>query len=355
MASLSVRAGQLKPVRKDVPFSAATTEENKRKKARGRTDAAPRKRAGTFVMTKATKRRSIGVVKMVSQTWNQSDDKNTSNKALGLLQSDTIPYDKTHALIVCSTHNFTAGLVLLWEKMGMYEDVLRFWMDREVHGQDPEASSQVLRYLELYGSSHQHLYPLVLRFLTQSPELLSRHTDDLAKILEHIEAEKIMSPIAVVQVLSRNSSASVGLVKKWLMSRIKASQDEIQTDRQLIASYREETRSKLRRVAELSNPEQPVIFHVTRCSQCGKQLELPVVHFMCNHSYHDSCMTDNEMECPICARSHGVIREIRRNNEQLAGQHDVFLSEVKENGFSAVANGFGRGWMKLPRPDEAAV
>lgn len=28
------------------------------------------------------------------------------------------------------------------------------------------------------------------------------------------------------------------------------------------------------------------VFSVTRCSQCSGQLDLPSVHFMCNHSYH---------------------------------------------------------------------
>jgi len=44
-----------------------------------------------------------------------------------------------------------------------------------------------------------------------------------------------------------------------------------------------------------------------------------------------------------------MIREIRRNNEQLADQHDLFLSEVKENGFNAVASAFGRGAMRTQR------
>lgn len=57
-------------------------------------------------------------------------------------------------------------------------------------------------------------------------------------------------------------------------------------DRQLIDSYREETRAKLKQVEELSDPENPRVFHVLRCSECGGQLDLPRVHFMCNHSFH---------------------------------------------------------------------
>jgi vacuolar protein sorting-associated protein 11 len=153
------------------------------------------------------------------------------DKALRVLKSDSIPYDPMHALILCSSYGYTPGLVLLWEKMEMYEDILRFWMDRDNEGKTPEASSQVVHHLNLYGPTRPHLYPLVLRFLTSSPELLSRHTADIGMVLEHIEKEKIMPPLGVIQVLSRNGVASVGLVKQWLMIRIKESREEIHTVR----------------------------------------------------------------------------------------------------------------------------
>jgi vacuolar protein sorting-associated protein 11 len=64
---------------------------------------------------------------------------------------------------------------------------------------------------------------------------------------------------------------------------------------------------------------------------------------------------DHETECPNCARAHGVIREIRRNNERLADQHDLFLSEVQENGYAAVASGFSRGVLNMTRLDDLAT
>ncbi len=68
-----------------------------------------------------------------------------------------------------------------------------------------------------------------------------------------------------------------------------------------------------------------------------------------------SCLGEHETECPNCVRSHGIIREIRRNNERLADQHDVFLSEVKEGGFAAVATGFSRGIMNMSRLEDVAA
>ena len=159
-------------------------------------------------------------------------------KALRVLESSEIPYDRMHALILCSTHNYTPGLVLLWEKMGMYEDVVRFWMDKDKDkegGGDSEASGKVIECLDKYGRDHPHLYPLVLRFLTSRAEVLGRHWVDVKRIIEECvdgvdgDGKGMMSPLGVVQVLGRNEVASVGLVREWLIERVKKARAEIQS------------------------------------------------------------------------------------------------------------------------------
>ncbi|KAF9532799.1 hypothetical protein CPB83DRAFT_880452 [Crepidotus variabilis] len=300
-------------------------------------------------LTLPVTRSSSAVGTLNGGTADKFDEKTMRDRALRVLRSSTIPYDTTHALMLCSTRSFTQGLVLLYEKMGMYEDVLRFWMDRHKEGSDPGASHKVIEHLMHYGADHPQLYPLVLRFLTSTPELLQKHQQDVQGILEHVDEEGLIPPMGVIQVLSRNGVASVGLVKQWLVNRIKQSRTEIQNDQNLTKSYRLETAEKLKQVAELNDSDEPRVFHVTRCTTCLGQLDLPSVHFMCNHSYHQRCVAENETECPTCAREHGVIREIRQNNLNLADQHDVFLSEVQESGFDAIATAFGRGVMNLTK------
>jgi len=218
------------------------------------------------------------------------------DKALGLLAQGTeIPYDPMHALILCSTIGFTDGLVGIWESMGMYEDVLRYYMENDkstangVNGHPDDArspSDEVLRYLNLYGPTNPHLYPLVLRYLTSSPEILSRHPTQLGKLLDTIDAEHIMPTLAVVQLLSRNGVASVGSVKEWLRAKVAETRQVVEADRSLVQSYRSETAAKQKELSDLANPRQPEVFQVTRCAACGSQLDLPSVHFMCKHSYH---------------------------------------------------------------------
>jgi len=86
-------------------------------------------------------------------------------------------------------------------------------------------------------------------------------------------------------------------------------------------------------VNELCDTVHPQVFHVTRCSSCHGQLDLPSSHFMCKDSYHQRCISENETECPLCAPAHGVIRDNRLNNEKLAHQHDHFVSDVQKKGF----------------------
>ncbi|KAF8065348.1 hypothetical protein FPV67DRAFT_1608557 [Lyophyllum atratum] len=195
-------------------------------------------------------------------------------KALRMLESGSVPYDPMHALVLCSTRGYTAGLVLLWERMGMHEDVLRFWMDAHNEGVEG-ASAEVVSHLERYGGERPGLYVLVLRFLTGSQALLERHREDVKRVLGRIDEGGIVEPLGVVQVLARNGVASVGLVKEWLVERVREARGEIQNDKELINSYRFETEAKLKQVEELADPEHPRVFHVTRCSSCQGSLTFP--------------------------------------------------------------------------------
>lgn len=98
------------------------------------------------------------------------------------------------------------------------------------------------------------------------------------------------------------------------------------------------------------------------CTSCvviattnGTHDSIPHSYRNISHALFSRCLGEHEAECPNCARNHGIIREIRRNNERLSSQHDVFLSEVKEGGFAAVAAGFSRGIMNRSRLDDVAA
>jgi hypothetical protein len=221
-------------------------------------------------------------------------------KALRVLGSETIPYNDTHALILCSSRGYTKGLVLLWEKMGMHDDVIRFWMDQHKVGSMAGASEQVVHYLEAYGPKRPHFYPMVLRFLTSSEELLSKHKEDVKKVVRHIDDEGIIPPLGIVQALSWNGVASVGLVKEWLLEKIIESREEIRVVSShsfiysggIILSGLDRTESLhirigWRRTPSYSRSSSCRIPNIQKYSTSpAVRSDLPSIHFMCDHSYH---------------------------------------------------------------------
>lgn len=162
--------------------------------------------------------------------------KGQREKALRLLeQNEALPFDRTHALVICSMEKFTEGIVLLYEQMEMFEEILRFWMDvslDEMNGESGSKSSnnssfKVLETLDRYGPDHPHLYSITLTFLISSQSLLSKHQKGLKEILNYIEEESLMSPLEVVQLLSRNGNTNVGIVRDYLRRSIESEREEI--------------------------------------------------------------------------------------------------------------------------------
>ena len=51
-------------------------------------------------------------------------------KALTLLQDESVPYDTNQALVLCQLKQFDEGIVYLYEKTGMFTDILSYWMEK---------------------------------------------------------------------------------------------------------------------------------------------------------------------------------------------------------------------------------
>lgn len=172
-----------------------------------------------------------------AQDQKSSTSTSSRQKALNVVErTGDLPVDPMHALMVSSTAGFTPGQIRLWEKLGMYEEVLRFWMnvkagaaEPKIAGEERSASDNVLHYLHLYGPTNPQLYPLVLRYLTADSERISQHAEDVREILEVIDEENLMPPLAVVQLLSRNTVTSIGVVKDWLRAKVADTRQDVES------------------------------------------------------------------------------------------------------------------------------
>lgn len=95
---------------------------------------------------------------------------------------------------------------------------------------------------------------------------------------------------------------------------------------------------------------KPAVFQARRCSSCGGNLDLPTIHFLCKHSFHQRCLNkvDEDAECPVCAPQNATIKAIRERQARSTDQHELFQNELQrsKDKFGLISEFFGRGVMR---------
>lgn len=78
-----------------------------------------------------------------------------------------------------------------------------------------------------YGPEEPQLYPAALAYFTSSPKILEEAGDELDLVLKKIDQDGLMAPLQVIQTLSTNAVATMGMVKKHLSETIEKERKEI--------------------------------------------------------------------------------------------------------------------------------
>ncbi|KAG6004996.1 hypothetical protein E4U21_000568 [Claviceps maximensis] len=280
-------------------------------------------------------------------------------KAKKLIEGEHVPMESSNVLLLSDLSNFHDGTVLVKEQAGLLFDIFRSYTSaKDTRG--------AIRALRKYGPDEPQLYPAALAYLTSDPRVLDEAgPDELAKVLSKIDKDGLMAPLQVVQTLVGQSSggggvATMGMIKPYLYETILRERKEIDDNRRQIETLRSDTEKRRAEMADLG--AKPAVFQATRCSDCGQGLDLPAVHFLCKHSFHQRCLRGGGdgngdgnggggdgggKECPQCAGGNDLIRKMREEQRKAATKHDLFKVELEasEDRFGTVAKWFGRGVM----------
>jgi hypothetical protein len=272
------------------------------------------------------------------------EKKEWESKARKLVEGQNIPIDTSNVLLLSHLSNFRDGTILVREQQGLHFDIFRSYTAAS------DTAGAILA-LRKYGPEEPALYPAALAYFTSSPEILAEAGDELNAVLKKIDDDGLMAPLQVIQTLSTNGVATMGMIKSYLSTTIERERQEIATNRRTIETFRGDTEAKKSELQSLAT--KPVVFQATRCKICSAPLELPVVHFLCKHSFHQRCLSTDEdvhdegVECPLCSGQNQTVRAIRRAQVESAERHDLFKEAVKrgKDGFAVVSEWFGRGVM----------
>lgn len=260
------------------------------------------------------------------------------------------PIENSNVLLLSHLSSFRDGTTLVKEKSGLYFDIFRSYTSaKDTRG--------AVRALRKYGPEEPQLYPAALSYFTSDPRVLAdAGPDELARVLDRIDRDGLLAPLQVVQALSKNAVATMGMIKPYLAGRIERERRDIADNKRDVDAFRAETAQRRQEIKDLG--ERPAVFQATRCAQCTLPLELPTVHFLCKHSFHQRCLRGGEGgggaggvegagECPMCARDNATIRALKKGQAENAERHELFKDDLErsEDRFRTVAEWFGRGVM----------
>lgn len=270
-------------------------------------------------------------------------------KAKKLIEGEHIPMESSNVLLLSHLSDFQDGTVLVKEQAGLLSDIFRSYTSAK----DTRGAMKALRK---YGPEEPQLYPAALAYLTSDPRVLEEAgPDELASVLSKIDRDGLMAPLQVIQTLVGQSSgggvATMGMIKPYLHETITRERKEIGHNRHKISTLRADTEKRREELTDLGS--KPVVFQATWCSDCSQRLDLPAVHFLCKHSFHQRCVRnadkEGEAECPKCAGGNDVIRKMRESQRESAVKHELFKADVEnsEDRLGTIADWFSRGVMDV--------
>ncbi|KAL6570476.1 Vacuolar protein sorting-associated protein 11 [Orobanche gracilis] len=184
------------------------------------------------------------------------------------------------------------------------------------------------------------LWADVLKYFGELGEDCSK---EVKEVLTYIEKDDLLPPIIVIQTLARNTCLTLSVIKDYIARKLEQESKGIEEDRVAIEKYQEETSAMRKEFQDLRTNAR--IFNLIKCTGCTFTLDLPAVHFMCGHSFHQRCLGENEKECPDCAPKYKAVLEVKKSLEQNSKNQDYFFQQVRnsKDGFSVIAEYFGKG------------
>ncbi|KAJ1739546.1 Vacuolar protein sorting-associated protein 11 [Coemansia sp. RSA 989] len=278
-----------------------------------------------------------GVESPLQDPGSSSASKQTpTERALDLLRNPHANMDWERAYILCASNGFIEGIAALYEQRGDVAALLDLFIE---HDDLPG----MRKLLDKHGGDQPDLYIKALHYLARNPQLADNE-ELLSDCLSTIEKHNLMSPLRVLQALggSEQSGVTLGMVRGYIMRQINATTTRIQENKAAIDTYASKYAAHSEKMDTLKS--KPVVFQSTKCTSCMAPLDLPSVHFLCKHSYHQRCLGDVGDSCPRCQAQNQKLEDQRRVQETSAKQHDAFFEKLQhaDDGFDVIASWFAK-------------
>ncbi|KAK4311546.1 hypothetical protein Pmani_016962 [Petrolisthes manimaculis] len=265
-------------------------------------------------------------------------------KVLEVLRSSDHQYSRHHALLLCDKHQFHQGKLLLWEQAGMYEEMVEWYGER---GETESAVALCTRKSPVLP----RLWCTLLRQLAAPTAPSTPDPHHLTTCLTNIQEKQLMPALEVVEVVAGSPHITLGQVREYLLKVVGSHAASLNTETTRTNQYTTNTTTMKGKITHLRNSATQ--FTATKCNICNNELELPSVHFLCQHSFHQHCFetySESDSDCYICLPENRKTLEVIKAQETHRSQHDQFHEQLERSSdsFSVLADYLGRGVFTSP-------
>ena len=191
-----------------------------------------------------------------------------------LLKHPKACYEVEQVLVLAQMHNFKEGLLFLYQQMNMYNMMIKYYLESN-------ETEKVIELCKQYGTEDSSLW---IQLLTTYSEMENIDIQQLTEVLTYVNEHKLVTPLLVLQLLSKNPKISLNVIKKFLMSCIVEKKQLIQEDEAELMKLKQDIVEMETEINEIKVNGKTI--QQKKCQGCKQELDLPSIHFRCGHCYH---------------------------------------------------------------------
>ncbi|KAK2960474.1 putative Vacuolar protein sorting-associated protein 11 like protein [Blattamonas nauphoetae] len=268
----------------------------------------------------------IGAYLRLSHT-DKSRENEYNQQVLKLLRENGHILDMDSVLMVAMMNSGQFAVEYILEKEGRFKDLLHTILQtRPVFGtslppsqreaKERETYTRMIQICERYGTPGEHNFDLNLwnyalcslsALHARAGDCIASARDDAIKqILEAMSRLESVPLLPLLDTLTSNPEISLSTVQDFIVASFQSVENEL--ERVVATERRKEADVEEAKQAFQHFYTQPTLFTSYTCCQCSQPIRTPLIHFMCGHSYHESCVSESR-ECPLCLPKHFQIQQ----------------------------------------------
>jgi vacuolar protein sorting-associated protein 11 len=269
----------------------------------------------------------------------EKEYKRVVDETMSLLRDPDAKYDGDHTLVCVQQARCHEALLYLYEKRKMFDMMMQHYMDTG-------NNRAVINTCRKVGNRNPNLW---VKVLTHFASMESPECDPyIIQILQSISVSKILPPLLVVNILSKNTELPISIIQDYISDQLTQSIQIVSNVSKEIVRLKNDTKEIRSNIS--AQKTQGKVFQNNKCNLTEQSLEFPTVHFMSGYSYSVDNVPDNEggLECPIKSPEHNRVWETEKALHKKANNHEDFFRELSHaskkeaKGFDVVGDFYGR-------------